>query len=396
MTAPLFQALRANKAVGWLLFVEAVCTVAILANTASIAGTNVLLSRQSSGLDEVGVIAVAFDEFDGGSSALRLREDLAALSAIPGVSSAALVNGIPFGGDSSTTVSSFSSQGSRQVDASIVRVGPGAIATLGIEVSHGRSFEAGDFVEATGTPLTAIISVDLARRLFASDPPLGRMLFIRGTEPLRIIGITERLMRPSPIPSMGNDNGLTVMLPTIPEASYATYVLRVRPDDAANVIAALGSSGGSNRHPHAVDKAITLSESRRRYFAASESDAELMLATTLAVAFFSQAGISGLVAFTVARRRRSVGISRAVGATRARVVCDTFLLFSMPVLAGSVVGALLSYGMHAALETSFPLAPLKPVVPTAAAALVMLLSWCAMLVPTFRAAWQDPVSAIRV
>ena len=94
MTAPLFQALRANKAVGWLLFVEAVCTVAILANTASIAGTNVLLSRQSSGLDEVGVIAVAFDEFDGGSSALRLREDLAALSAIPGVSSAALVNGI--------------------------------------------------------------------------------------------------------------------------------------------------------------------------------------------------------------------------------------------------------------------------------------------------------------
>ena len=394
MTTPFVQALRANKAVGWLLFVEAVCTVAILANTASIAGTNVLLSRQSSGLDEAGVIAVSFDEFDG-SSELRLQEDFAALSAIPGVLSAALVNGIPFGGDSSTTVSSSSAQGSRQVEASIVRVGPGAIATLGIRVSHGRSLEAEDFVEAARRPLTVIISADLARRLFASESPLGRMLLIRGTEPLRIIGFSERLMRPSPVPSMDSDNGLTVMLPTVPEASYATYVLKVRPGDAANVIAALGSTGWPDRQPHAVESAITLSESRKRYFAASEADAKLMLVTTFAVALFSQAGISGLVAFTVARRRRSIGISRAVGATRIRAAWDTFMLLSMPLLAGSVIGALLSYGIHAALGTLFPLAALKPVFPAASAGMVMLLSCCAMLVPTFRAAWQDPVAAMR-
>jgi len=111
-------------------------------------------------------------------------------------------------------------------------------------------------------------------------------------------------------------------------------------------------------------------------------------------------GVANIMYIVVRERTREIGLRRAVGATRARIMRQFFAEALMIVLMGATLGLLLSLGLVAALGGL----PIKEFVgvptisPSVLAATLVLLAgvaFAAGLMPARRAAALDPVEALR-
>jgi putative ABC transport system permease protein len=106
-------------------------------------------------------------------------------------------------------------------------------------------------------------------------------------------------------------------------------------------------------------------------------------------------GIVGLASFWVAQRNRSIGVRRALGATRNNILryfqTENFLLTTM----GIAVGMVLAYSINLFLIVHYEL----PRMPIAYFPIGAILLWClgqaAVLGPALRAAAVPPVVATR-
>ncbi|HVQ41744.1 MAG TPA: FtsX-like permease family protein [Vicinamibacterales bacterium] len=113
---------------------------------------------------------------------------------------------------------------------------------------------------------------------------------------------------------------------------------------------------------------------------------------TASVLLLSAAGIYSLMSFTVAQRRREIGIRMALGAPPQRVMLNVFGRAAWQVSAGVVVGSVLSAGSFVAIGLGVLSAmPLQ----LAVAALMALVALLATLGPTRRAVRIQAVEALR-
>lgn len=130
------------------------------------------------------------------------------------------------------------------------------------------------------------------------------------------------------------------------------------------------------------------------------ADPRLLATITAALAgsalFLAVVGIYGLLSFSVAQRRREIGVRIALGAWTRRVMLDVvrsgLLLAGLGIAIGLVVTALVARFLSGLLyETT----PLDPVV-LGTAALALLASCAVALIgPARRAATADPAEALR-
>jgi ABC-type antimicrobial peptide transport system permease subunit len=128
---------------------------------------------------------------------------------------------------------------------------------------------------------------------------------------------------------------------------------------------------------------------------------ERMLAT-LASGFgvlalvLASVGLYGLLAYTVARRTREIGIRMALGARRQTVVRLVLERAARLVLVGIVLGVPAAWMGSRGVESM--LFGMKPTDPTALAGAALLLAAVAQLaayIPAWRAASVDPLTALR-
>ena len=126
----------------------------------------------------------------------------------------------------------------------------------------------------------------------------------------------------------------------------------------------------------------------------SLSSALIRFFVGLSVAF----GIASVLAVSVVQRTREIGILRAMGATRQRILA-VFLYEGAAVgFAGSTVGAAAGGAMVWAFNTYGPglfYVPVPPALVFEAVALATLAGVAAAALPALRAARLDPVVAIR-
>ena len=107
-------------------------------------------------------------------------------------------------------------------------------------------------------------------------------------------------------------------------------------------------------------------------------------------------GLYGLVAYSVARRTREIGIRRALGARRRTIVVQFLLEASAVSALGGVIGTAIGLGLAklvaAVTSVTASVQPLTIVAGVGFAALVGLVFgiW-----PAARAALLDPVEALR-
>jgi len=120
------------------------------------------------------------------------------------------------------------------------------------------------------------------------------------------------------------------------------------------------------------------------------------LFATLALALIAS-GLYGLMAYTVARRTREIGIRAAVGASAGRIMLLVLRQSLRFVAIGIVIGIPGAVAVLRLLSRIvFVLPPVDLASLSIAAALLILSGLAASFIPAWRAARLDPMRALRV
>ena len=144
-----------------------------------------------------------------------------------------------------------------------------------------------------------------------------------------------------------------------------------------------------------VDEVRTLAEIYREHRFGDNLGAITIGAVTGSLLLLSAAGLYALMAFTVAQRRREIGIRSALGAQPGQLVAAVFRRAFWQIGAGSAVGMLAAYlvGRYVPIEQVGGL-PISGVLP-GAAAFMLLVGVLASLGPARRGLRIDPTEALR-
>jgi putative ABC transport system permease protein len=399
---PILSSLRRHKLTALLLVLQVVFTCAIVCNVLFMIVDRTSRIRQPSGIDEDGIVLIEAVGIDANENPLaRHAADLVVLRGIGGVLSTSSVDAVPLNRNNWTNGVSIAPDADSHVAASAYNGTPGELATLGLPLVEGRDFHADEYIPEnapngyTGldTVPATIVTRALAARLFPNQSALGKNVYVSGTHPTRIVGIVDKLLRPTLTdPSTDND---AMLFPMLPDDSEVTYVLHTAPRDRERVLkqalAVLKQQNGNRifRNPR------TFIDLREGYFRRDRTMIGLLLAACAGLMLVTALGIAGLASFWVQQRRRSIGIRRAVGATRGDILryfqLENFLIVGV----GIVVGMLLAFVLNAVLMSRYEL-PRLPwhYLPIGALAL-WALGQLAVLGPAIRAAAVPPVTATR-
>jgi len=273
---------------------------------------------------------------------------------------------------------------------------PGAFQVLGIPVRHGREFTPRD--NTPTSPRVVIVNESFARRFWPSYPtgvePLGKRIVvpILGDAPFEIVGVVADVRH----------SGLRRDAPQqyyLPNAQYPppSMYLAVRTDgDPLLSVTAIRSAVGK------VDPDQSIADVRMMDEILERSVGQQHLATRLLGVFAGAAlmlalvGLYGVLAYSVAQRTQEIGIRRSLGAGRPAVLGMVLRQALRLTVIGVLVGLAGAFALTRVLETLlFQVSATDPGTFIAVATLFILVGLVAGMVPAWRAARIDPVTALR-
>jgi putative ABC transport system permease protein len=403
---PIVSTLRRHKTAAALIALEIALTCAIVSNAVFLIGTRLDRVSRPSGVAEAELIQVQLVGVEKGVNAQALtRQDLAALRGVSGVRSVATTNQIPFGRSSwNSGVNLQPDQQNPTLIASTYLGNEDLVETLGLRLVAGRDFEHDEYVEfealqsgaAIGAP-AAILTSDLAERLFPGESPLGKSIYVWGNSPVRVVGVVNNLMRPNEIDGAGNAYNSLLLSVTAPTLYGSSYLLRVERERRTEIleaaIAALETVSASRIVlPNGTR---TFEAFRDDFYRQDRAMAWLLVAVCAALLIVTALGIIGLASFWVQQRTRQIGIRRALGATRGQILgyfqTENFLITTF----GILIGMTLAFTINALLMERYELPRLPWHYLPAGAVALWLLGQLAVLGPAMRAAAVPPAVATR-
>jgi predicted permease len=304
-------------------------------------------------------------------------------------------NGLFVGRDSGThiRVNGFQPSSPKDSLARFDQVGPGYFSTVGIPLLLGRDFADTDTAHA---PRVTVINESMARFYFGNRSPLGQTIFYdsRLKFTLTVIGVAkdvrDHLVRDQP-----------------PRRFYVSYMqpvdgqmgtdYEIRSSLAPAVLdrqirQAVHSASPRLRieYIRPLDKSIDNSLLRERLIA------RLSILFGFLSLLLGCAGLFGIMAYSVGRRTREIGIRIAIGGQPHNVVwtvvSEALLLVVGGLLIGIPVALLLSRYLESLL---FGLTPADGWSIFAVIVTTGLMTLVASIIPARRATRIDPVSALR-
>jgi len=277
-------------------------------------------------------------------------------------------------------------------------VTPGFFAALGISVREGRTFSDGI---ATGAAEAGqvVISEQLARELFGAPSAVGRRLRTTATAPpVDVIGVVSDFRDFGPVragrPTIYFRHSFNEVFAVSP---FSTVIVR-HDGSGPDLTPLMRTALQDVDRDVPMDSVMTLQTLADRAAGTSRRTAATLLLWFTGVALALGAiGIFGVIAFSVERRRREIGIRLAVGDTPAGIGTRILLEGLKLTAIGLVVAALGSYWIRGAVA-SFVLADMTPAswrILAGVAAVVALVAVTACLVPARRAARTSLITVLR-
>ena len=403
---PILSTLRRHKITASLIVLEIALTCAIVCNAVFLISQRLHRMDMPSGVAMHQLVQVQVSTIGAQPDArAQTQEDLAALRRIPGVQAVTLVSQVPFTNSSSNSSIELSPTQTQPTLNATLYFGEDLPQTFGARLVAGRYFspdEYLDFETANKDPgaiprssLITVITSALAQRLWPGENPLGKTLYLGNFLPIRVVGVVASLIRPSLY--WGDDSAQWSMILPLRMAvgQGNSYVLRTAPENRQRVIKAAVAALKKLDPKRVITQQRTLDDARAQFFQGDRAMTGLLVGVIVALLLVTGLGIVGLASFWVAQRRRTIGVRRALGATRADILhyfqTENFLLATI----GIVLGMVLAYGLSLLLMTHYEVPRLPWFYLPVGAIALWLIGQSAVLGPALKAAAVPPVVATR-
>ena len=329
-----------------------------------------------------------------------LEELVRRLRQRPGVVEAGVANALPFSDPLSGGwwARRFEAEGrpterGHEPAAVYYSVSSGFMRATGIQLQSGRLFDPGEDAEGRDV---AVISADLAARLWGGSDPVGRRLRVEAGPWLRVVGVSTQTRE-------GGDMLLDESKPTgqiyVPYRRDApaavSLVLRARADPAS-LAAALREVVRSLDPALPVDSVFTLDEVRARASWVAQLWGRMLSQVAMLALVLAALGVYGVVSHMVSQRTHEIGIRIALGAARGDVVRLVARQAAGLALQAVALGLLAAWLLTGALaRLLYGVEPRDPATLAACAALLTLTALIASSAPAWRATRVDPIAALR-
>ena len=324
------------------------------------------------------------------------------IRALPGVQSAGATTQLPLSGDVGNTAIQIEGRpplapGELQT-ADWITATPGYFAAMQIPLQAGRLFTEQDRPDSSPV---CLISRGLADRHFPNENPIGKRLIVGLGDSItnEIVGIVRDVRQRSlnsgdfPAALIGGQVYLPYLQLSV--GSRVSLVIRTASEPLALASAVRGEIA-------AMDKDLPTSRIRTMETIRGNSIAQPRFRALLVGLFAALAlvlaliGIYGVVAYTVTRRTREIGIRIALGAQTADVLRLLVGTGMKSVLAGIAIGAIGAFALGRFLSSL--LYEIKASDPLTFVVVAIILAGAALLacfIPARRATKVEPLEALR-
>jgi predicted permease len=364
-----------------------------------------LLTRSLSAAQKVGIgfqpggLAVISTEMSMlGYSDTRSKEfydrALDRVRAIPGVEFAALAERLPFSinyNRNNLFLADRHGPNDKGIVVDVARVSAEYFATLGVPIVQGRNFGTTDTPESPGV---AIVNEAMARKYWPNQSPLGkrfRATTYTGHE-YEVVGVSA-----------------DYKVSTVGEGAtpYIHYAVSQRPANGEEIIARTRGDAGAllaamRRELLALEPNVlfldnqTMDAQVAATLLPAKAGAISVSAVGVVAMLLASIGLYGVIAYSVARRTREIGIRMALGANRSSVVGLVMRQGLAIAAIGVAVGTVLSLGAAKAVAGAlYGVSFVDPVAWLTAVVTLLMVATVANAIPARRASVVDPSIALR-
>jgi putative ABC transport system permease protein len=313
---------------------------------------------------------------------------------LPGVTSASLINSVPFAMMFIQGDFEIEGQPKPTLNVGIPKIEAGYFKTMGIPLLAGREFTAG---ETAAAPKVAIVSERVVREFSGSGPRevLGRRVRVWGsTEWLTVVGVVADIRQ------RGLEQDLQPMIYAPFQQERGGFVRFVsfvaRTATPASVADGIRAEIRRAAPDLPIESTVTMDEALAASVAQPRFRTLLLGLFAMTATLIATCGLYGLMAYAVAQRRREIGVRMALGAERRDVLHLVLTRALRVVVAGLIVGLAGAAGVTRVLQRFlFGVTPTEPIVFTIVTLLLLAVGLMAAWLPARRATRIDPWSALR-
>ena len=329
-----------------------------------------------------------------------------AAGALPGVESAAVVSRAPLAGGGSSN--GLLAEGkpldlANLVNSQLQIISPSYLSTARVPLRAGRNFTAQDTRERT---FVAIVNETLARTMWPGQNSIGKRFACCEAGPKgrmdpmwhEVVGVV------ADVRAWGLDRQVQpefyIPLAQMPPSAWdwigRTMDLVVRTRAEVLPIHELQSTVASVAPAVPIYRLSTMQQKISSTLERSHFDTLLLAIFATTALLLSSVGIYGVLSYTVAQRKRDIGIRMALGASQALIVCDV-LGFGV-----RLAGIGLAIGLAAAPAATrlvssllYGVRPTDAITFAAVSLILLVVALIASYLPARRATRVDPMVALR-
>jgi predicted permease len=316
--------------------------------------------------------------------------------ALPGVASAGAIDTLPLGDGGSTQPIALEGHPelamAEQPEVAVRSVEPGFIEAMRIPLLQGRALSSGD---AADQPAVIMISESMAKRFWPGENPIGKRLKMsffpeKSREVVGVVGDVKSngLNRLEPV--------TTLYLP-LPQQPTRSMSLVVHTSSAPNsLISAISNAVHEVDREQPVLDVITMDDVLSGSLSQQRCNMLLLSAFSGLALLLAAIGIYSVLAYSVRRRIREIGVRMALGARRGDILRMILGQGTKLALIGTGIGMAAAFGLTRLMASQlFGVTATDPVTFLTVAALIVLVTLAACYIPARRATNVDPMIALR-
>jgi putative ABC transport system permease protein len=323
--------------------------------------------------------------------------------ALPGVSSAGAIDDLPLVGGSNQPIAVAGRPVvamSEQPEVSVRVITPGYLQAMHIPVLQGRDLNDNDTADSTSV---VVISQSMAKQLWPNENPIGRHLKLtfypdKDREIVGVIGDVKQNGLDStagiatlywPLTQVtGSPLGAWSPHPLSLAVRTTTPLQRLAP--------AVASAVNQVNKDIPVDNVMTLEDLVGQTLTQQSFNMQLLTIFGLLALFLCTIGIYSVLAYSVKRRMREIGLRVAFGATLRDVATLVIVQGMKPTLAGIGIGLAAAVALgRIASSLIYGVSSRDLATFSAVTMLLIVVSFGASVIPAVRATRVDPLAILR-